>query len=207
LHFRKKIFKEAKAKKEQILHYEEALFQRLKDLRKEIAQKEGVPPFVVFSDRSLQEMATYFPCTQQAFVKLNGVGPVKWLKYGEKFLKVIQEHQGDKPLCHPEQIKSAMQRKNSLEETERLFSEGYKIEEIAHQRRLTKGTIITHIAELIQEGKDLNISELISSQKREAIERVIKEEGADKLAPIKQKLPSDVTYDEIRLVAAFYRKN
>lgn len=206
IQFRKKIFKEAKAKRDQVLHYDEAFFQQLKDLRKETAQQEGVPPFVVFSDRSLQEMATYFPLTQQAFAKINGVGPIKWLKYGEKFLQIIQSYQGKKSHSQPEHIKSPIQRKSSLEETEELFLAGNGIDEIAAIRGLVKGTILTHLTELIQEGKNLDITPLVSKEKQEAIQKIIEEVGAEKLTPIKEKLPPEITYDEIRLVGAFYRR-
>lgn len=206
IQFRKKIFKETKAKKEQILHYDEIFFQQLKELRKEIAQQEHVPPFVVFSDRSLQEMATYFPTTQQAFIKINGVGPIKWVKYGQLFLQAIQAYQEGKPIAHSEQIKSPLERTSSLEQTEKLFLEGLKIEEIAQKRTLTRGTIFTHLVELIQNGKQLDISCLVSKEKQQAIEKVIEETGAQRLAPIKEKLPAEFTYDEIRLVAAFHRR-
>ena len=71
--------------------YDEGLFEELRKLRLEIARSEKVPPYVVFSDRALQEMAIHFPQSENEFLKINGVGPIKWIKYGQKFLEAIRE--------------------------------------------------------------------------------------------------------------------
>src|SRR5262249_55924 len=91
--FRKKIFKAPKEEREVLkkkephaLEYSEKLFQGLRELRLKIAREEKVPPYVVFSDRALQEMAAHLPKTSDEFSRINGVGPIKLLKYGETFL-------------------------------------------------------------------------------------------------------------------------
>ncbi len=93
---RKKHFKpEKEAPKQRAatsINFDPALFDELRSLRTQIAKEERVPPYVVFSDRALQEMAAYLPRTQQEFGRINGVGPIKWLKYGERFLeRIIQK--------------------------------------------------------------------------------------------------------------------
>lgn len=91
--FRKKIFREAKRQPAGInLDYDVALFAKLRELRREIAQKEKVPPYVVFSDRSLTEMAVHYPQNQAEFVLINGVGPIKWHKYGKAFSEAIVKY-------------------------------------------------------------------------------------------------------------------
>ena len=74
-----------------VLQYDEKLFEELRKLRLEIARADQVPPYVVFSDRALQEMAAHFPRSEKEFLRINGVGPIKWVKYGEKFLAAIRE--------------------------------------------------------------------------------------------------------------------
>lgn len=74
------------------LDYDDNLFQRLKQLRKQIADAAGVPPFVVFSDASLIEMAFYLPSHEQAMLEINGVGGHKMSKYGQKFIDAILEY-------------------------------------------------------------------------------------------------------------------
>lgn len=89
--FRKKHFKAAKEekKKPQQLEYSDELFQLLRQKRIEIARLEQVPPYVVFSDRALMEMAAYLPQSEREFGTINGVGPIKWLKYGREFLALL----------------------------------------------------------------------------------------------------------------------
>jgi ATP-dependent DNA helicase RecQ len=89
--FRKKHTRERK-KAPIKLDHDEILFEKLRLLRKELAQKEQIPPYVVFSDKTLLEMAAYFPQSQEEFVLINGVGPIKCIKYGNLFLELIQSY-------------------------------------------------------------------------------------------------------------------
>lgn len=189
------------------LHYDEPLFEALRRLRLQIAREEEVPPYVVFSDRALQEMAVYFPQTQQEFAKINGVGPIKWVKYGEKFLEEIRNHGGVKNVLVGERASVPLQRRNSTEETLSLYQQGHNLEQIMHKRQLAKSTILTHLEEAIQQGADLDISPLVSPEKQSMIKKVIAEAGADRLAPLKEKLPVEISYEEIRLVCAFFRRS
>lgn len=75
--------------KQETLAFNEELFEELRVLRKELADKDDVPPFVIFGNAALQEMAHYFPVNEQAFLRINGVGAAKLKRYGKKFLKII----------------------------------------------------------------------------------------------------------------------
>jgi ATP-dependent DNA helicase RecQ len=212
--FKKRNFKAKKEEKEKMksretitLNYDETLFEALRQLRLRTAREEEVPPFVVFNDRALQEMAVYFPQTQQEFVKINGVGPIKWVKYGKKFLELICAHGGSRMPIEREAVVAPLQRRSSLEETVTLYQQGQGLEQIVQIRQLARSTILTHLVEAIQLGSDLNLSSLVPIERQEAIKRVIHEIGAEKLTPIKEKLPPDFTFDEIRLVAAFFRRS
>jgi len=68
------------------------LFEILRVLRKELADKDGLPPYVIFHDATLKEMASRYPRTSEALQKISGVGEAKLLKYGEVFLKKINEY-------------------------------------------------------------------------------------------------------------------
>ena len=72
--------------------YSPELFEQLRETRKTVANEEGVPAFCVFNDRSLREMATYFPQTEDAFLRIHGVGPVKAEKYADDFLPIIRAY-------------------------------------------------------------------------------------------------------------------
>ncbi len=75
-------------------NYDRALFAKLKHLRKQLAEEEGVPPYVVFNDASLAEMASLAPTDEQAMLAINGVGRVKLKRYGTDFIELIQRHMG-----------------------------------------------------------------------------------------------------------------
>jgi ATP-dependent DNA helicase RecQ len=89
---RKRIEKAARPKKGGDLQYDIALFTKLSRLRQKYAQEMRVPAFVIFGDRSLIEMARAYPTNREAMLKINGVGPVKWERYGQSFLNVIVQH-------------------------------------------------------------------------------------------------------------------
>ena len=212
VYFKKKMFKPvkveittSKSQNTQVLHYDEELYQSLKKLRLDIAREEKVPPYVVFSDRALQEMAFNFPQNQQEFCKVNGVGPIKWVKYGTKFLELIISHGKLKasPRREPSPFSSS-HRGQSREETFSLFKRGRSIEQIMEDRQLAKSTVISHVTEAIQQGADIDISNEVSIEKQEEIKSVIAEIGFERLTPIKEKLPH-CSFDEIKLVASFYQ--
>jgi ATP-dependent DNA helicase RecQ len=209
VYFKKRSFKtpkvqeRLKAKEQATLHYDEGLYETLKQLRQTKAKQEKVPAYVVFSDRALQEMAVYYPKNQQEFIKINGVGPIKWIKYGEEFLQLIQSHQSTKALPLSQ---TAGNERSSKEETVYLYQQGFSLEQIMHARQLVKSTILVHLIESIQEGSNLDITRLVTPSKQLAIQEIIVKVGVDRLTPIKELLTDEYSYDEIRLVAAFQRQ-
>jgi ATP-dependent DNA helicase RecQ len=127
-------------------------------------------------------------------------------KYGELFLEEItgyckcKEH-GIKP----EPISTPIHPKtktSTLQETLELYKQNLTIEEIARKRNLTTGTIASHIEKLILSGEEIGIDELVDIDKQEHIMRTMSILGSEKLAPIKEELGDDYTYEEIRLVKA-----
>jgi ATP-dependent DNA helicase RecQ len=120
-------------------------FETLKRLRAQIAQEEGVPAYIVFSDATLQEMAKKLPTDATHFLKLNGVGELKLEKYGERFIEALQTL-----------------KETTLSETyQKTFThicEGKSIEEIANERGLNVSTIVAHVKR-IAEAKKINAEE------------------------------------------------
>lgn len=80
------------AQKSAVQNYDKDLFARLRFLRKQIADKENIPPYIVFNDATLQEMAQYQPTTKREMLQINGVGATKLERFGQAFLHIIQEH-------------------------------------------------------------------------------------------------------------------
>jgi len=202
---------------ENIEHYDEELYEELRQLRSETAKDAGKPPFIVFTDRSLIDMAAKYPMTEEDFLNINGVGDVKLQAYGEAFLSLIKAYVADRDLdvqtlkqknvtektvTQPVGAQKTGSSKNSAEETVDCFKEGQSIEEIADTRNLSPVTIVNHLRKWIERGNDLNIDTVVSSEDEEEIRSAIGEVGKDYLKPIKEVVSESISYDEIKLVLA-----
>lgn len=193
------------------LPYNAKLFTVLRQLRMELARERNVPPFAVFPDRALFEMATYFPHTEADFLAINGVGRFKLQGYGTYFLQAIKEfcakHQLTPQQKAPERAESASSKSisNSANESFLLFLQGKSLESIAKNRGLAHSTVTSHICQMIEfdpKGVHANIDAVVSKQRQMLINDIIDAVGAEKLSPIKELLPTQISYDEIRFVVA-----
>ncbi len=148
--------KEAQHEEEQSV--DELIYERFKNLRKEIALSHEVPAYVIFGDKSLKELASKLPATKEEMLRINGVGEVKFEKYGEMFLALC--------LSIKEEFEQQLEQKVPLKkltktylDTFELLEESKSVEEIAQIRDLGLSTIISHINLLCEHQK-------ISPQKR-----------------------------------------
>ncbi len=123
---------------------DEALFEALKALRRKLAEEQGVPPYVIFHDTSLSEMARQRPRGDDAFCRITGVGDTKLKRYGESFMQVIAAH----PLPAP--LQNGLP--DTVNETLYLHAQGKDVETIAKVRALTTGTVYAHLADAVAAG-------------------------------------------------------
>jgi len=193
--------------------YFKDLFNDLKKVRTDFARAENVPPYVVFSDATLVEMATFLPLDLNAMGKISGVGELKLEKYGADFLEVVKDY------CDANNLESRIglkqpkrEKKQRTKRTEsgqstydislEMFKSGYSVEEIARKRGMTKSTVEIHLVRFIQNG-EITIEDIVPDYKiesiRDAIER-FRDLGA--LSPIKEFLGDNYSYGEIRAVLA-----
>jgi ATP-dependent DNA helicase RecQ len=189
--------------------YEKELFLRLKDVRKEIANEENIPSYIVLSDATLMELATYLPQTKEEFLKISGFGEIKVERYGKPFLEAVTEYCEEKNL--PSRINLKTPKRIQKERPERdtdtkqktfeLFKQGNSIGEIAQSRNLAISTIETHLAFYIQQGK-LSIESTMEVSKIPAIQKAIEKVGGIVLTPIKQVLGDNYSFGEIKMVMA-----
>ena len=187
--------------------HDTALFERLRALRRKLADEEGVPAFVVFGDATLRGLAEARPTNQESMLRVSGVGPAKLARYGEAFLAAISGHV-DGLKSRPEKRAGVANRpRNSVsqDQTLSLLQQGLSIAEVAEQRGLTPGTIVAHIERIKADGSEFDISPLLpppDKTKRIRVALAISEDG--RLAPIKEQLGDDCSYEEIRLVRLAY---
>lgn len=205
--FQKKVSK--KVARLQSANADQALFEILRAFRKELADKQNVPPYVIFPDTSLIEMSQFYPQSLEEFAEIKGVGSEKLQKYGPVFVPKIKEYclknnitSNPKPVTRSEPIVKIP----TVEQTVTLYKQGTSPDEIAKQRGLNKSTIINHLAEAYTQGADLDIPKMVTPKKQQAIKEVIEKLGDEKLAPIKFKLGDDYSYDEIRIVQAMLKR-
>jgi ATP-dependent DNA helicase RecQ len=207
----KVVFKEAvKVKK---LSADNGLFNMLKALRKELAQKEAVPPYVIFSDATLKELSTKYPINKEQMLMITGVGEKKFEKYGELFINEIEKYVeannievnlGSELQKPKKQAKKAEDKQKTHEVTLELFRQEKSVSEIAAERELTKSTVLQHLQKCIElkllAVNEINFLELLSEEEEIKILEVIKEVGYEKLNPIKAALSPEISYDTIKAV-------
>lgn len=206
------------------LDFDRDLFSQLRGLRKRIAEERDVPAYVIFGDVALREMAYYMPNSLDEFSAISGVGVAKLDQFGDRFLKVIVEHCAQHDLSPKERTelpsrkrKAASTRGNangrsklsrSLNETKRLFADGLDVAEIALERGYAEKTIVAHLEKIGRAEPDFNLDSLLPSpEKITAIEEILRSEESGYLAPVKEQLGDDFSYEEIRMVRLNMERN
>jgi len=169
------------------------LFEKLRTLRKQIADKNKVPPYIIFSDATLREMVRLMPKNDQEFLKVSGVGNEKLRRYGNDFLKVINEQEQHKIFLS-----------SSYEQTKKLWEDGLNIEQIAKIKGCVIGTVINHLEKLKESGCILDLDKIKPELNRfNQIKAAFIQSKDNKLSPVKTILGDDYSYDEIRLARLF----
>jgi len=193
--------------------YFKDLFAELKTVRTAFARGENVPPYVIFSDVTLVEMATYLPLDLSEMSQISGVGELKLQKYGADFVSEIKNYCEENNLESRIALKSPKREKkqraklnekgqNTFQISLEMFQSGMEIAEIARERGVTKSTIETHLVRFIPSG-EIALTDLVDEDKIEPIKRAIekfKDIGA--ISPIKEHLGENYSYGEIRAVLA-----
>lgn len=135
------------------------LFSMLKDLRKKISQREDLPPFVIFQDPSLEEMAINFPITKDELTQITGVGTGKAAKYGKPFLELIKDYVEENDIIRPNDmvVKSVVNKSGLKVHIIRSIDRRLSFEDIANAKGLTKDDLITEIEHIVGSGTKLNI--------------------------------------------------
>ncbi|HEU5228462.1 MAG TPA: DNA helicase RecQ [Ktedonobacteraceae bacterium] len=195
------------------------LFQRLRTLRKRLADEQEVPPYVVFPDTALQAMAVYRPISQKKFALIPGVGSRKLEAYHALFSQEIQafceEHdlEMDRQLAEVERVKHGASTASvnpgtpTHLHTLELYQRGLSIREIASERKLKTTTIADHFCVLIEAGEPIEIERVLPLARYNLIADAFQQIGDSMLKPVKERLGDKYSYEEIRLARAFIRRD
>ncbi len=201
---------------------EDSLFQQLRAVRKRFADEANLPPFTIFSDATLHEMARRKPRNRTEMMTVSGVGYAKWDRYGEAFLAVTRAGAGTAPDSGSTGTTAALRRAtitprerglrgasgvpDTARRTWELWREGLDIAAIAERRGLSVPTITSHVAELVGAGEIDDVSAWIDEV---TLARVRREAGGGPIGSIKalrERVGEDVSYDQLHIARAFIER-
>ena len=192
----------------------ESLFAILRTLRKQIADEQFVPPYVVFADKSLRDMAEKRPQNLIEFEEVYGVGSNKRDKYGKVFLEAIRTFCQEQDLPTGAASSDVANLPNlsnvasySQMQTWELYRQGLTVQGIANARGMSPNTISGHLVELMDMGWEVDINVLVDSERQQAIVNAIEVIGDERLKAIYEFLQEVYTFEEIKLVRGWWRQN
>ena len=193
---------------------DEALFERLRQLRKQLADDRTVPPYIIFSDVSLRQMAREYPANEGEFARITGVGERKLREFGAAFLAEIAAHLQTNPRqifadnsFGAPQPPPRPRPGDSARETIRRFLAGHSVEEVARDRGLVTGTIYSHLAESVEAGERLDLRRFLTADQEKEIEEAFARTGFGSLGPVRESLGNRYDFGLLRIVRAVINAN
>jgi len=196
--------------------YDENLFEILRTERKKMADEKGVPPYTIFPDTTLMEMAYYFPKDKEHLLPLYGVGDVKLKKYGSAFIGVIKKYTAEHGIEAKED--SLLEKVEELESVElhqqigKAFNDGQSIAHLAEEYGVKEVTILNHLKEYLNEGNDLRLEGIteatsLSLRQQDEIIKVFDEKGSHMLKVVYDRMNKKIGYDQIRIMQLYFMAN
>ncbi|MCM2980255.1 DNA helicase RecQ [Niallia circulans] len=196
-----------------------ALFDYLRGIRKQLAEEENVPPFVVFSDQTLRNISMVMPTSHEDFREIKGIGDHKLQKYGDVIIEHILAFQKEEAYSagrkeiHSSEINTEKDKKakkyveNSHLHTLELWESGLSIKEIAKVRELNVQTVENHLLRCGEEEIEIDWTKLLMPEDKMKIVEAIQKVGKDKLKPIKEELPDEISYFMIKVAIMLEKRN
>jgi ATP-dependent DNA helicase RecQ len=194
---------------------DEALFAKLRALRKEVADSRDVPAYIIFSDVSLRLMAREYPVEERAFARIAGVGAKKLEEFGAQFMDAIIKYLRENPrqifadeldpVSGPAAPRPKPRMNDTMRETVKLLRAGRSPEEIARQRGFVISTIYGHIASAIEAGEKIDPRSVISAADEKLIESAFEKVKMGGLKEVKELLGDRIDYGQLRVYVALRR--
>lgn len=187
--------------------FDRELFEQLRAIRRELANANGVPPYVIFGDRTLQDIARYFPQSLESLGNVFGMGRSKLDRYGDRFLRAVRSYAEEKGIAERDMPTTRAARRapkvrafsHSTRATLELFEQKKSLETIARLRRYALGTILSHLEDALDRGVKLDVSHVeFSPDRLDAIASAFQKAGTQLLSPVRAQLGESYSYDELR---------
>ena len=182
------------------------LYNILKDLRKKMAKRLELPPYVIFQETSLEAMATSYPVTIEELQNISGVGAGKAKRYGEEFVKVIKTYVDEREIERPEdlRVRSVANRSKSKVTIIQAIDRKIDLEELAHSLNMSFDQLLEEIEAIVNAGTKINITyyldNIIDVEDQNEIFDYFRESDTDSLDEAYSELCPDFSENEIRLV-------
>ncbi|MGB5747783.1 MAG: DNA helicase RecQ [Desulfobacterales bacterium] len=203
------------------LDYDRQLFEILRKTRKGLADESGVPPFVIFSDKTLVEMATFFPQSSDNLLDIHGIGTVKAKKFGDLFMQVIGSYCRGKQIQErpkrPNKYLSSKEKKNVSAKSAKprhihvgdIFNSGRSIAEIMDIFDIKQTTVIEHLNKYVMAGNALRCDEILAlstltADKKNVVLKAFDQCGSEYLKPAFDFLNGEVDYDELKIIRLYH---
>ena len=187
---------------------DEVLFERLRELRKKLADERDVPAYIIFSDVALRQMARNYPQSEGEFARISGVGEKKLREFGKVFLAEIALHLAANPrqIFADDSFATTSARRPSLNdttrETLRRFRAGESIEQIATKRMLSVSTMYGHLATAIEAGEMVDLNQLASAEIQAEMAAAFTRTGWGNIVGAKELLGGKYDYGLLRVYRA-----
>ena len=185
---------------------DEALMSMLRDLRKKVAKKIGVPPFVIFEEFSLEDMALKYPISTEELVNIQGVGEGKAKKYGKEFLELIGQYVEDNDIIRPDDLVVKSTGVNSINKLYIIQNIDRKLSltDIASAKGLNMDALIKEMEQIVKSGTKLNIKywidEMLDEDQQEEIHDYFMESNSGNIEEALKEFEGDYDLDELRLM-------
>src|SRR6266576_1597910 len=185
---------------------DEVLFERLRTVRRKLADERDVPAYVVFSDVSLREMARSYPTTASEFRRIPGVGEQKLKDFAEPFVAEITEYLQTNSRQTFRELLAPMRRRSALNDSEaetlRRFRCGDSVDDISRARGFVRSTIYDHLEAAIKSGEILESDRFFTAAQRDEIASAFRKVSDGRLADVKALLDGKYDYGELRIFRA-----
>jgi ATP-dependent DNA helicase RecQ len=189
---------------------DELLFEKLRQLRKRLADERGMPPYIIFSDVSLRQMARQYPPDERAFSRISGVGDKKLREFGSLFLEEIAAHLqtnarqmfADDSFAEPAPAPVRSRLNDTARETVYFFRKGKSVDEIAQLRGLKDSTIYGHLEDAIRAGEAIELNRLIDEKARQEIASAFERHGFANLTGAVESLGGRYSHGQLRVYRA-----
>jgi len=185
---------------------DEVLMDMLRDLRKKVAKRLGVPPFVVFQEPSLEDMALKYPISQAELINIHGVGEGKAKKYGTEFIALINRYVEENDIVRPDDLVVKSTGTNSVNKLYIIQNIDRKLslDDIAKAKGLTMDALIKEMEQIVYSGTKLNIKywidDLLDDDQQEEIQDYFMESVTDKIEDALKEFEGDYDIDELRFM-------